>query len=324
MRTTTLGLARRILAALALTIWGAGCASEPPVDYKTPDEAVTALIQAARNHDQKELQHILGADSERLVSSGDEVEDRNRLDEFIRMYDAKHALQDDGPDGRILVVGNNEWPLPIPVVLDAEKKVWSFDTEAGLDEIISRRVGRNELYTIQVCLAVVDAQREYAQKDPDHDGIEAYAKKFLSDPGKKNGLYWPTAEGEPPSPLGSLVGRATQEGYTAAHTATGEPRPYHGYHYRMLTSQGPNAKGGEMDYMVNGHLLTGFGVVAYPATYGSSGVKTFIVNAEGVVYEKDLGPDTETEAKKMKAFDPGPGWEKSDTSQVSAAAADEP
>ena len=207
----------------------------------------------------------------------------------------------------ILIVGQNDWPFPIPIVGQDGKFV--FDTAAGKEEILNRRIGRNELYTIQVMLAVVDAQREYAMKDNDQDGLLEYAQKFRSDPGKKNGLFWRTKEGEEPSPLGALVAQARQEGYFEKEPTEG-PSPYHGYFYRMLTAQGANANGGEFDYIVNGKMIGGFAIVAYPAEYGNSGVMTFIVNHDGVVYQKDLGEDAEKEARAMKRFDPDKTWTK--------------
>ena len=207
----------------------------------------------------------------------------------------------------ILIIGRNDWPFPIPIIKQGQQ--WIFDTASGKEEILDRRIGRNELYTIQVMLAVVDAQREYAMKDRDGDGLLEYAQKFMSDPDKKNGLYWPAKEGEDPSPLGLLAAKAKREGYSKAQDPE-EPQPYHGYFYRILTSQGPNAAGGAFDYIVKGKMIGGFAVVAYPADYGNSGVMTFIVNHDDVVYQKDLGEDTEKEAQAIKLFDPDKTWTK--------------
>jgi len=184
---------------------------------------------------------------------------------------------------------------------------WVFDTAAGKDEILNRRIGQNELSTMQVCLAVVDAQREYARLDPQRTGLPVYAKRIISEPGKKNGLYWPAAAGEAPSPLGPLAARAADEGYTGKRAAKGEAAPYHGYRYRLLTAQGPHAAGGAMDYLVAGHLLSGFGLLAYPAEYGSSGIMTFMINHDGTLYQKDLGPLTK-QTESITKFDPGEGW----------------
>jgi hypothetical protein len=206
--------------------------------------------------------------------------------EFLRLYDEKHRLTPDGDDSMTLEVGATEWPLPIPVVKD--DKGWHFDTAAGprRDAVAPYRAQR--AYTIQVCLAVVDAEREYAAADFNGDGWREYARRFNSEPGKKNGLYWPTAPGEPESPLGELVSSATEEGYRKAEQVNHEPRPFHGYLYRILTAQGPAASGGPINFVVQDHMIGGFGVVAWPQTYANSGLKTFIVSHHGVVYEKDL------------------------------------
>lgn len=302
-------------AALALAACGMGLAggcstgSRPGASFESPDAAVTALVEAARAENQSEMKRILGSEADQVLSSGDEVDDRQTRQQFIASFDEKHALQAN-PDGSMtLEVGATQWPMPIPLVKD-DKGAWRFDTEAGLDEMLSRRIGRNELDAMQVCLAIVDAQREYARMDADGNGMLSYAQKFVSDPGKRNGLYWPSDEGQPPSPLGPLAAQASAEGYMTG--STNRPRPFHGYYYRILTSQGPSASGGARDYMVKGRLFGGFGVVAWPAEYGNSGLKTFIVNHEGVVYEKDLGEETDRAARAMKSFDPGEGWKKAE------------
>jgi hypothetical protein len=205
----------------------------------------------------------------------------------------------------ILHVGNEKWPFPLPVVKKGEN--WFFDTKAGKEEILNRRIGRNELNAIQVCLAYVDAQREYVLKDRDGDKLLEYAQKFISKEGGKDGLYWEAKEGEEQSPLGPLVAKAAKEGYTGKKSGN-KPTPYHGYYYKILKVQGKNAPGGEYDYMVKGKMIGGFALVAYPAEYGNSGVMTFIVNQDGVVYEKDLGKDIEKIATAMKKFDPDKTW----------------
>ncbi len=297
------------LAFLVMTAFTQGCASTGQQQFDSPDQAVQALVQSVRTQDTAQLKRILGPDGDAVISSGDEVADAQQRDAFLKDYDDKHELVA-GPQGAMtLTVGNDDWPLPIPLVKDEQKGKWYFDTSAGMDEIIDRRIGHNELNTIQVCLAIVDAQREYAMKDPQGVGLPVYAQRFISDPGMKNGLYWKTSEGEDPSPLGPLVASAVEQGYTSAKTSSGQPRPFHGYFFRMLKSQGPNAPGGALDYMVNDKMIGGFGVVAYPAEYGSSGVMTFIVDEAGIVYQTDLGNNTEQIALDMKAFDPGPGWE---------------
>lgn len=304
MRNST--MARISLSLLMMFI--IGCHSASQSTFKTPDAAVDSLVAALRTNDTAQLEAIFGPTSADMVSSGDDVADRNQREKFIEAYDVKHDLTETPTGEMQLVIGEKDWPFPIPLVRD--KKGWTFDTAAGKDEILNRRIGRNELYTIQVCLATVDAQREYARLDPMKTGLPVYARRFISQPGTKDGLYWPTAIGDPPSPLGELVADAAEEGYTTTRTATGEPAPFHGYHYRLLTKQGPAAPGGAMDYEVEGKLLAGFAVVAIPAEYGNSGIMTFIASNEGVVYQRDLGPDTVNLAKAMSSFNPEPGWSK--------------
>jgi hypothetical protein len=303
------GLFTLVLALVAMV--SAGCAHEPPQPeqrtFKTPGEATDALVGALRAWSPDQFHQILGPVGGDVLDSGDAVADHNAADRFLREYDEKHELVTGGDGQVILVVGRGDWPMPIPLV--REKDGWRFDSEAGKDEIINRRVGRNELDTIEVCRAIADAQREYALFNPNGDDVHEYARKFLSDPGKRDGLYWPTAEGEAPSPLGPLVAAAVEQGYSASANPSGQARPYHGYCFRMLTAQGESAKGGVQDYVVKGRMIGGFAAVAYPADYGNSGVMTFMVNHEGVVYQKDLGDDTENLARAMKAFDPGPGWQ---------------
>ena len=228
------------------------------------------------------------------------------------MYDERGRLIPDGDGAMILEVGASEWPLPIPVVRSGVG--WHFDTAAGLDEMLSRRIGANELYAIQVCLAVVDAQREYAGADFNGDGWREYAARFNSDTGTRNGLYWPAAPGEPESPLGELIASASAEGYRGASGSENAPRPFHGYLYRILQSQGADAPGGPMDYVAQGRMIGGFGIVAWPADYANSGLKTFITSHHGVVYQNDLADDTARIAERMTSFNPGPGWEAVDAS----------
>jgi hypothetical protein len=287
-----------------------GCATQRQFD--SPDQAVQSLIQGLRANDSDQLKQDLGGAADDILSSGDDVADADGRATFLKAYDEKHNLVGGADGGMTLVVGKSEWPLPIPVVKDPEKGKWYFDTAAGKDEILSRRVGRNELTTIQVCLAVVDAQREYALRDPAGAGFAMYAQKFVSDAGKKNGLYYETGEGETPSPLGALAATAQSEGYSTEGRAN-SPQPFHGYLFRMLKARGPNAPGGACDYVIGDKMIGGFGVVTYPAEYGNSGVMTFIVSEAGIVYQKDLGEETEKVAKEMKTFDPGTGWVKVET-----------
>jgi len=232
--------------------------------FTTPEDAVSTLIQAAKSQDQKSLLTVLGPDGKAIVSSGDPVADANARDNFVSAYDAKHALDSEGDGSQTLIIGDNDWPFPIPLINKGGK--WQFDTAAGVDEILRRRIGRNELAAIQVSLAYVQAQNEYASRDPAGLGSHVYAQRIVSRPGKKDGLYWPTADSEPPSPLGDLAAKASAEGYKAGQT----PIPYHGYYYRILTRQGANAPGGAYDYLAKGKMIGGFGlIILYSAAGGS-------------------------------------------------------
>jgi hypothetical protein len=291
--------------AAALALPGAAATAARPRAFDTPEQAVQALIEAARRGDPRALEEIFGPGTRALLSAGDPVEDRQVRERFVQAYDTAHRLEAGG--GKVvLVVGPDEFPFPIPLVPDGP--VWRFDARAGQEEILARRIGRNELAAIQVCLAIVDAQRDYYGQDRNGDGVLEYAQRFPSTPGKRDGLYWETGPGSPPSPLGPLVARARTVGYAAAGTSG--PRPYWGYYYRMLPAQGPSAPGGAYDYVANGRMIGGFGVVAYPARYGVSGVMTFITSHDGVVYQKDLGPRTAALASQMKVFDPDQTWQR--------------
>jgi hypothetical protein len=285
--------------------WGATASGAGPQRRFASIEAATqALVDAIRAGDQKAMLGVLGENAKGLVSSGDPVSDRLARERFVAAYDAKHSFEAGG--GKVvLVLGQDDFPFPIPIVPDGPS--WRFDTAAGREEILNRRIGQNELNTIQVCLAYVDAQREYYARDPDNNGLLQYARTFASSPGKRDGLYWPGKPGEVPSPLGPLVARARGEGYSK--TGSG-PVPYWGYYYRILTAQGKDAPGGAYDYLAHGRLIGGFALVAYPAQYGASGVMTFIVNHDGVVYQKDLGPNTVASARAMKEFNPDSTWKK--------------
>ena len=272
--------------------------------FPSPDAAVKALVDATRAHDVKALVSLFGPGSDDLISSGDDVDDARGRDMFVKAYDEAHRLEKAGEKKRILYVGKDDWPMPVPIVKAG--KQWRFQTEEGRQEILSRRIGKNELDAIQTCLAIVDAQKEYAVLDRDTDQLLEYAQKFESEKGKSDGLYWETAPGEPLSPLGPLVASAAAEGYGKAAQLS----PYHGYLYKIITAQGENANGGAYSYMVNGSMIGGFAIVAYPALYRASGVKTFTVNHEGIVYEKDLGPETAQLAAAITVFDPDKSWKK--------------
>lgn len=292
---------------VAMTSGQAMPAEERQKTFAAPEEAVKALIVALKAGDTKVLSAIFGPGSKDIIFSGDPVEDKTGRDRFVSAYEEKNRLEDTESDKVILYVGNEDWPFPIPVVKG--KGAWRFGVNQGREELLARRIGRNELSVIQVCLAYVDAQREYALKDRDGDGLLAYAQKFRSDPGRKNGLYWEARQGDEQSPLGPLVATAQKQGYTAKKPCD-KPVPYHGYYYRILKAQGKDAPGGAYDYVVRGQMIGGFALVAYPAQYGSSGIMTFIVNHDGVVYRKDLGKNTEKEAQAMMVFDPGKTWKK--------------
>ena len=269
--------------------------------FDTSEDAAAALVSAVRGRDWKNMLIVLGPDGADIVSSGDKVADDAARQRFVAAYDAKHKIAMVGDEKAVMIIGEEDFPFPIPLV--REKGKWQFDTAAGRDEILYRRVGRNELETIQSCLAYVDAQNEYAEKDRG-SGVGVYAQQIISDPGSKNGLYWPTAEGEDPSPLGELMGDATSEGYRVGEGRT----PYHGYYYKILTEQGAFAHGGAIDYVVHGKMIGGFALVAYPAEYGNSGVMTFVVNHEGTVFQKDLGWRTASIARQMTEYNPDETW----------------
>lgn len=302
----------RIFAAavvLVIAVIGFGFADAAAVKQKgfaTPEEAVKAFAAAMKSNDESELLSIFGAAEKELVSSGDPVRDNQRREMFISDFERKNSLSQEGAK-MVLVIGEKDWPFPVPLVKKGDQ--WFFDTKAGKEEILNRRIGENELSIVQTLLAIVDAQREYAMKDRDNDGVREYAEKFGSDPGQKNGLYWETQPGEEPSPLGELVADARAEGYRRSGSKQG-PIPFHGYYFRILTKQGKHASGGAFDYVAKNNMIGGFAVVAYPAAYGNSGVMTFMVNHEGVVYEKNLGKNTAKTARAMKWFDPDKTWTK--------------
>jgi Protein of unknown function (DUF2950) len=293
-----LGLCLSFLAASALP------AAEQK-SFATPAEAVKALVQAAKDGDQEEMLSVLGDDGKELIYSGDTVQDKAGMESFVRAYSTKHAIVEQDAKTRILQVGKNDWPMPIPIVNDGGK--WRFDTAEGKEELLYRRIGHNELGAIGACRGYIAAQKDYAAVG--HDGLPAgiYARKLMSDPGKQNGLYWESADEEATSPAGPLLAQAEGEGY--AGTGLGrKAQPYHGYVYRILTSQGAAARGGAKSYLVDGQLKDGVALVAYPAEYRSSGVMTFIVDQDGVVYQKDLGADTVEIAGKMAEYNPDKTW----------------
>ena len=292
-----------LVVVLALLATLAACSSRDANHdaYGGPDEAVTALVDASRKDDVAALRRIFGPGAEDIVDSGDPVADRLARARFVELYDARHQLVDDGTDRKLLMVGEEGWPLPVP--LERVDGRWRFDGAEGADEVVYRRIGRNELGAIAVCRGYVEAQAEYAAEDRDGEGAGIYAQKLLSDPGLQNGLYWETGPGEPPSPVGPFVASAAAEGYRS-----GGASAYHGYRYRPLFRQGEHANGGARDYFENGVLVHGFALVAWPSDYGVSGVMTFIVNQDGVVFQKDLGENTDAVVDQMQAFDPDSTW----------------
>jgi len=275
-------------------------------NFASPEEAVKTLIEALKSNDVKAAEAIFGPGSKDLLWSGDPVADQSGREQFLRLYEQKYRLEATEAKA-VLNLGTEDWPFPIPIV--KKGGLWYFDTKQGREELLARRIGLNELSAIKACLAYVDAQREYALKDRDGDGLLEYAQKFRSDTGKKNGLYWEVKAGEGQSPLGPLFAAAQEKGYTSK-AAGGKPIPYHGYYYRILTGQGKSAPGGAYDYMVKGNMIGGFALVAYPAKYASSGVMTFILNHDGVVYQKDLGRNTAKAVQAMKLFNPDSTWKK--------------
>jgi len=269
--------------------------------FASPKEAVDALVSAAKAEDMNQLTRVFGPDAQAILYSGDPVADKQTRDKFLQKYNQMSRLVKE-PDGSVdLYLGAENWPFPIPLV--KKNAGWVFDTATGKKEILYRRVGRNEFDTIDTLQALVDAQREYASQ-PRDGGEKQYAQKIMSDPGKHNGLYWPTAQGQPPSPAGPLLAEAFSEGYRKQKG----PTPFHGYIYRLLLTQGPNAPGGTRNYAVNGKLTGGFAILAYPAEYRNSGVMTFVVNQDGKIYQKNLGPGTEKIASGITTYNPDKTW----------------
>jgi hypothetical protein len=279
-------------------------ASTEHLTFATSGEAVQALINAVRRGDLAKMRAIFGPGAEDLVVSGDPVTDRKERQRLTNLYNAKHVLVADGPDRKFLAIGSRGWQMPTPLVRSEGR--WSFDGAAGVDELVFRRIGSNELGAIAVCNGIVDAEADYLAANPEKNSQPTYGK-ILSDPGRRNGLYWPPKSGEPESPLGPLVAEAAEAGYTS-----GTGAPYHGYYFRLVTAQGPAAKGGAKSYLVADKLSGGFAIVAWPAQYRASGVMTFIVNQDGIVYQKDLGDDTEKLAEALAAYDPDSTWTPAD------------
>jgi len=308
------------LAAVAVLLTGCfparSMAQQPgQKTFSSAEEACKALAAAAQSSDEKAMLDLLGPDGKQIVSSGDAVEDAENRANFARKFQEMHRWMKE-PDGKTtLYIGAENWPTPIPLVKKGSQ--WYFDTDAGKQEILYRRVGRNEMSAIRVSEELVAAQKEYYSMQQG-----TFAEKIFSDEGQHNGLYWKVSSSEPQSPIGPLVAAAVAEGYVKGQA--GPPTPYHGYYFHVLTRQGKNAPGDAKNYIVNGKMTEGFAFVAYPAEYRSSGVMTFLVNEDGVVYQKDLGDKTSVLAKAMKEYNPGSGWQKAEEEQPETAGMQKP
>ena len=312
-----IGSRRRLFVPLIATVLTLSLALLVPLSlaqqgnektFASPGDAVLAIYNAVKSGDQQTLNAILGSNAGQVLHTGDEVADKKMATDFIRRYDQMHRVVIEPDQTATLYVGAENWPMPIPIVKNGSG-AWYFDTEAGMKEILFRRIGTNENDAIDVLHTLVDAQHEYASSLQDGDKTKHYASKFVSDEGKHNGLYWKTSDTETPSPIGPLLVDAAGQGYNIQQ---GKRTPFHGYYFRMLTAQGAAAKGGARNYLVNGELVRGFAFLAYPAEYRNSGVVTFIVNQDGVIYEKDLGQDTEKLASGMSEYNPDKTWIRSD------------
>ena len=294
-----------ILAVLLTSRTSAAQAISGQKTFPSSSEAVKNLMAAARSGDPAQLVPIIGPQAGALIASGDLGAAKQVLANFVKAYDEKHAISSEAQGFEFLQVGKGDWPFPFPIVRDGE--TWYFDIDRGNEEILDRRVGRNELGAIAVCEGYVQSQKDYAAKGRDGNPRGIYAQRFLSAPGKQDGLYWPVSKGEPESPMGPLVASAALE--NSSQPSAEAPAPYYGYYYKILTAQGPDAPGGEKSYIVDGKLTGGFALIAYPAKYDFSGVMTFIVNQDGVVYQQDLGDQTTDSASKITAFNPDSSWQ---------------
>jgi Protein of unknown function (DUF2950) len=272
--------------------------------FATPEEAGAALLAAAKSQDQQELLAIFGPDAREVVYSGDPVKDKGGMQDFVAAYDQMHRWHEIKAGGEMLIIGADNFKFPIPLAKNSSGQ-WLFDTAAGKDEILARRIGRDELTTIAALGAIASAEQEYFRQARGGDRVRQYAQKLVSDEGQQNGLYWPVAAGQPASPLEGVAEFAKAAGYSNAGAS---PQPFNGYYYRILTRQGQQAKGGALDYVVSGKMTRGFAVLAWPAKYRDSGIMTFMVGRDGVVYQKDLGEDTATAAQALTEYNPAEGW----------------
>jgi len=291
--------AAALFGALLAFGFGAQAASHQQKSFASPEEAAQALAAALKAGDSKAQLAILGSEAKAVLQSGDAVADKAARARFVQAYEELNKLEKTGDAKAVMVIGKLGWPFPIPIVKEAAG--WRFDTAAGKEEIVNRRIGRNELATMQAMLAYSDAQREYYTTNPQKDKLLQYAQKFVSTQGKRDGLYYPTKAGEPPSPLGPLFESRKAQGYAAGDG-------YYGYKYKILKAQGADAKGGAYSYLAQGRMIGGYALIAWPAAYGNSGVMSFVINHDGVLFEKDLGPGTAAAAAKITRFNPDSSW----------------
>jgi hypothetical protein len=302
-----LGLAGLLALTFGLLASPAAAQQQGQETFASPGEATQAMIAATKAGNTDALLQIFGPDGKELIFSGDPVADKNSREHVVQKYEQMHRLVREPDDTVAAYMGAENWPFPIPLV--KKGNAWYFDTAAGKQEVLYRRIGRNELDTMDVLNALVDGQKEYSSQAHDGDTTKHYALKIVSDPGKHNGLYWKAAAGEPQSPIGPLIADAVAAGYTKRE---GGPTPFHGYIYRHLDGQGKDAPGGAKSYMVDGKATGGFALLAYPVEYRNSGVMTFIVDQDGIVYQKDLGPETAKIAASMTQYNPDSSWQKAD------------
>ncbi len=312
-------LIKATIFAILLTLVAAIANAQEPGQktFATPQDAGNALYEAVKSGDKSAMEAVLGQSSGSIISSGDDVQDNSNRDFFTKRFEQMNRWAKAASGNEILYIGAENWPFPIPLRSNAGQ--WYFDTKAGAQEILFRRIGKNEMAAIRVCAALADAQQDYFDQTHDGDTVHQYAQKFISEEGKQNGLYWKVPEGQPESPIGPLVAYAAGQGYGGQHET---PQPFHGYYFHILTGQGANVKGGAKSYIVDGKMTGGFAFVAYPAEYRNSGVMTFLVDVTGVVYQKDLGPNTADIAKQMKTYNPNSTWVVAESGEEQAEPAD--